>query len=335
MFFKIQNVCTILIVSLLVNTSIIAQDNHGYKEVIIIEKTIDENGNVISKSVKRKQGNYTEEELNDLIEDEVKMLHSFDMEGMGFGDFQGFFGNEGTPTGKATLGIFVANENGQAIITEVIPNSGAAEADIRTGDKLISIEKIPVATVEDITEVVGDKKAGEEVMVVVWRDGSEIEKIVKLGGNTQSGFGSFFDSPNNSMLGFFGEDGGMSMDIDSMMKRLRGMEMFDFDMNSMEGLFDRSTTPSKRKNIEEDDRPQLGIFVEDKNEAVLVVGVAPDSPAERAGLKVGDSIERIDDNRVSSFRELKSWMNTKTLGDEALLTISRKGKISQKKLILK
>ncbi len=314
-----------------------AQDKNGDKEVIIIEKTIDQDGNVISKSIKRNQGNYTEEELDKLMEeDQDHMLRSFDMKGMGFGDLNGLFGTRSPENNKAKLGVLITTENGQAIIKDVITGSGAADVDIRVGDKLISIEKIPVATIDEVKEAIVNKKAGEEVQVVVWRDGSEIEKIVKLGGNKGSDFGDFFNDPDNSMFGFFGAEGGIPMDLDSIMKRLQGMgmEQFDFGGSSMEELLNPR---GERNGISSNDeaRPQLGVFIEDKDGAIVVTEVIPNSAASEAGLRVGDSIERIDDNSVSSFRELKSWMNTKSIGDEAFLTISRKGKKSQKKLILK
>ncbi|MFT6807786.1 MAG: putative metalloprotease with PDZ domain [Saprospiraceae bacterium] len=334
---KVLKITFVPFLLLLVNIAMMAQDKNGDKEVIIIEKTIDQDGNVISKSVKRNQGNYTEDQLNDLIEeDEHPMLRSFDMEGMGFGDLEGFFGASTHQKRKATLGVFIAHENGQAIISEVVLHSGAAEADIRVGDKLISIEKVPVVTIEEIKEAVGDKKAGDEVDVVVWRDGSELEKIVKLGGNSESVFGDIFDHPGNSTFRFFGEDGGMPMDADSIMRMFQGMgvEMFDFGGNDMQGLFERRAT-NDGPVIEDEGRPQLGVFIEDRKGSIIVTEVIPNSAAAIAGLKVGDSIERIDDNRVSSFRELKSWMNTKSIGDETFLTISRKGRESQKKLILK
>ena len=325
------------ILVLLVNVGMMAQDKNGEKEVIIIEKTIDQDGNVISKSIKRNQGNYTEEELDKLMEeDQGHMLRSFDMEGMGFEDLSGLFGGSQYPSSKPTLGVLIASENGQAIISEVVQYSGAAEADIRVGDKLISIEKIPVETIQDIKEALGDKKAGEEVTVIVWRDGSELEKIVKLGGKNGGDFGNFFSDPDNSMFGFFGTEGGISMDLDSIMKRLQGMgmEQFDFGDSNMEGLLNPR---GERNGISSKDeaRPQLGVFIEDRNGSIVVTEVIPSSAASEAGLRVGDSIERIDDNKVSSFRELKSWMNTKSIGDETFLTISRNGKESQKKLILK
>jgi len=314
-----------------------AQDSNGEKEVIIIEKTVDQDGNVISKSIKRNQGNYTEDQLDNLLEDDNgSMLRSFDMEGMGFGNLEDFFGSRGRKNAKATLGIFIAEDNGQAVVSEVVANSGAAMADIRVGDKLISIEKVPVVTIEEIKEAIGDKTAGEEVVVVIWRDGSEIEKVVKLGGGSNNVFDDFFNSSDGSMLRLFGEDGSMRMNLDSLLEGMGGMrmDMFDFDNGGMENLFDRDVK-SKNSWKEDEARPQLGVFIEDRDEKILVVDVIPDGAAAEAGIKIGDTIERIDDNRVGSFRELQSWMNTKSIGDEAILTISRKGKESQKKLILK
>ncbi len=127
---KVFKIAFVSILILLVNVAMMAQDKNGDKEVIIIEKTIDQDGNVISKSIKRNQGNYTEEELDKLMEeDQDHMLRSFDMEGMGFGDLNGLFGTRSPENNKAKLGVLITTENGQAIIKDVITGSGAADDD--------------------------------------------------------------------------------------------------------------------------------------------------------------------------------------------------------------
>ena len=73
--------CAVMLVSLLS-----AQDTQDDKEVIIIEKTVDENGNVISETIRRNQGNLSEDQIQKMLEDDGghPFLRSFDLEGMGF-----------------------------------------------------------------------------------------------------------------------------------------------------------------------------------------------------------------------------------------------------------
>ncbi len=86
-------------------------------------------------------------------------------------------------------------------------------------------------------------------------------------------------------------------------------------------------------------RPYIGITGSDISESTikanptvnLVVGcyvraVSEFSPAEKAGLKVGDIITKIDGKDVKTMDELNSIKNTHSIGDEVTLTINRDGK---------
>lgn len=59
----------------------------------------------------------------------------------------------------------------------------------------------------------------------------------------------------------------------------------------------------------------------------LITSVQKGSPAEKAGLKEGDVILKVDDQDVRSHEELVSIIHTYKPGDTATLTIERKGKI--------
>jgi S1-C subfamily serine protease len=56
---------------------------------------------------------------------------------------------------------------------------------------------------------------------------------------------------------------------------------------------------------------------------VLVTGVEPDSPAERAGLKPGDIIVRFADRAVSGVDDLHRLLATDRIGTPAVVTVLR------------
>lgn len=325
-FFRF-NILTL--VTLLSVSGIFSQDKHQDKEVIIIEKTLDQDGNVISKSIKRNQGNYSEEELNELLEqDQLPMMGSFDIEGMGFGDMaQRLFGSDEARRQNPTLGVMISDDEGEARVTDVVPSSGAAAADIRPGDKIIAIQKTPIATVEEIKEAIGTYKAGQEIVVVIWRDGSEIEKRVTLGSRQGDRLSDLWQGDGKMFFNFFGEDGSMPESLDSMMQQLRGWgsDLWDLDSSKFRESMDVDTD-AWGIGTEGSKKPQLGLFVEDGKQGIIVTGIMPEGPSADAGLEIGDLILRIDDNVVATIRELKSWVNTKHLGDTAILQIDRKGK---------
>jgi len=75
---------------------------------------------------------------------------------------------------------------------------------------------------------------------------------------------------------------------------------------------------------------QLGLSV---RSGVLVTGVLPGSPAERAGLQAtgsadasDDIITAIDGHAITSIEGLTSYLNTKQVGDTVTLTVNRAGR---------
>lgn len=65
-------------------------------------------------------------------------------------------------------------------ITSTEPDSPAAQAGIKRGDLLQSVEGFSVKTYRDLANVLRQRKAGDRVTVVVVREGSPIEFVPTL-----------------------------------------------------------------------------------------------------------------------------------------------------------
>ena len=61
------------------------------------------------------------------------------------------------------------------------------------------------------------------------------------------------------------------------------------------------------------------------SDGIYVAGVSQGSPAEKAGLKVGDIITAIDGTKISSMDEMIQLMETKNIGDSIKITYVREG----------
>ena len=70
----------------------------------------------------------------------------------------------------------------------------------------------------------------------------------------------------------------------------------------------------------------LGVQLDENVDAPTITGFAPDSPAEKAGLKSGDVIVKIQDKPVKSLEELMEIMKTTKPGDKLAVTVKRDGK---------
>ena len=303
---------------LLLPYEVISQESKGAKEIIIIEKVVDEEGNIISKNTKRYSGDYSDEKINELLEEgDYPSTRSYDLEGLGFEDnLESLFGRKNQ---RPTLGIILTLDNNRTIVDRVLPGSGAASADVRKGDEIISINRIAVSTLEDIHEILDTRAVGDKIDVLIVRDGQEYEKTVVLGSGGNSG--AFFDFPSTGDFRLFGESDGLPFDIDSL---FRNFSDIDDLWNGFGGLNERNQF-ERGGIIADEDRPSLGVFISDSQTEVLIESVIENSPAALGGLKEGDVILRLDDNIVSSFREVQSIMNTKKKGDQLNVEIERKG----------
>lgn len=83
-------------------------------------------------------------------------------------------------SGGAALGV-VLNAKAKALeVEEVNEKSGAKEAGLQKGDVILTIEGKKVKKVEEIGEILKDRKAGTSVKMTYRRDGKEITVDVRL-----------------------------------------------------------------------------------------------------------------------------------------------------------
>jgi uncharacterized iron-regulated protein len=73
------------------------------------------------------------------------------------------------------------------------------------------------------------------------------------------------------------------------------------------------------------DTPRLGVGIDDSNGALAVQSVAGGSPAERAGLRVGDEITAFAGHAVPDVTSLVYWVGQQEKGTSAIVTIRRAG----------
>lgn len=84
------------------------------------------------------------------------------------------------------------------------------------------------------------------------------------------------------------------------------------------------------------EKPYIGVYAEtitqktqstyNADEGIGIHDIMADSPAERAGLKSGDAIIKINGHKVTEMAELKSYINDAGIGGKLELTILRDGK---------
>jgi len=80
-------------------------------------------------------------------------------------------------------------------------------------------------------------------------------------------------------------------------------------------------------------RPWLGMYTTDAGARLVVAGLAPGGPAERAGIKVGDAVLEVAGQKPSSLADLfrRIW-RLGTSGVEVPLKLAREGTVSEVKV---
>jgi S1-C subfamily serine protease len=77
-------------------------------------------------------------------------------------------------------------------------------------------------------------------------------------------------------------------------------------------------------------RPWLGLYAAEMEQQLVVGGLAPGGPAERAGVKLGDVLQEVNDERIAGLGAfLRKVWSLGAAGTEIPLTLSRRGNASR------
>ena len=209
-----------------------------------------------------------------------------------------------------------------AIVTEVVKESAAEKAGVRTGDVVTSFDGERVRSARQLERLVEETPAGRTVKVALQRAGAPVTLDVTP------------ETPKLSqvtpgMPGVPGEGG----DVFSWRRapgqgpEWEGPGMpFKFEMPA--GRFDFDGEPFLAAS-----RGRLGVRVQDLSEelagyfgvksGVLVAGVEADAPAAKAGIKAGDVITAVNGQAITEPGELRREVAKVEDGKTADLSVTR------------
>jgi S1-C subfamily serine protease len=265
--------------------------------------------------------------------------------------------------GRGYMGIlFGWDDDGVATVREVTPGSPAERAGIRRGDVIVRIDNHP-ATRDAVDDLREHLDRGDTVHLRVRHDGREDERVVVAGERPDH---VVFTTPNlpggvwrsgdhsivirmdtiavhmdsllqrmDSLRGRIRRHAGDSIVIrvdtlmrvwhDSLMRNLPRAEMefrrafpmiYDFGSRSMAGAEFAEMNAGLARHFGGTDH------------GLLVLQVAPSTPAARAGLQAGDVVVEANGRAVARPSELREAF-TRADGQEVRLTVLRDGRRQQ------
>jgi serine protease Do len=177
-----------------------------------------------------------------------------------------------------------------AVLGKIVPDSPAAKAGLKEGDVVTEINGQRVEGTEQFRRMIREIPAGRIAQFTVWRDGRAQTVPVTLGKGEMQHGGATFVAP--------AAPGSFSFQIPDVGPMFEGAPWFS----------SRARLGIDAENLDGDFGNYFGA---PDGEGILVRGVFPDTPAAKAGLKVGDVITSANGERVRSVGELRSKMAEK------------------------
>jgi serine protease Do len=196
------------------------------------------------------------------------------------------------------------------VVTDVEPDSPAAKAGLKEKDLILQYEGQTVEGTVQFRRLVRETPPGRTVALVVLREGVKQNISVDLGDR-----GAYFEKKMKGRMRDFGN--------------MNFPPMPDFSAPGMPEEPSHGAmgwgAPVLGINAE-DLTPQLGAyFGAPEDGGVLVREVRAGAPADKAGLKAGDVIVKVEDQRVHSLADLRAELRERRDKKSVSLGILRKG----------
>jgi serine protease Do len=203
-----------------------------------------------------------------------------------------------------TLGL--KDDNGVEV-THVEENSAASKAGLKVGDVILEVNGKTVENVEQFIRAISEEVGGSKVSLTVWRSGAKRTMTATLDSRQDNPFFGLSDGAISSMPPMPPMPGGM-WDGNTPLSSLTGSgALIGFEGETLS--------------------PQLAEFFGVKD-GVLVRTVGPKTPAEKAGLKAGDVVIKVNGTPVSTPREISGLARANRSKIASLTVVRNKKEIT-------
>lgn len=207
-------------------------------------------------------------------------------------------------TSERAKTLKLKDEHG-AEITNVEEDGPAAKAGIKEGDVVLEYNGQRVEGQEQLSRLVRETPTGRQAKLVVWRNGAALTLTAMLG--------------SHKVL----ESGGAWVMPEVRIPPMPPMPPMRIEIPQFQTMWQSSTLGIVGEPLER--QPQLAEFFGVKD-GVLVRSVIKNSAAEKAGIKAGDVIVKVDDSTVSSTRDISNALRAARAKRTVNVTVMRNKK---------
>ena len=218
---------------------------------------------------------------------------------------------------RGWLGVYIGeNKDGEVEVVEIEENSPADDAGLEKADIILKFEDTEITNSKMLRDKIRMHKPGDKVTIFVDRNGKEKKIKVKLGEYTEANIIHEFESSFPRLF--------PSPSFKEIPK--------DFKFEVVPKVIPKVQKPflqfwGQRKYIGvslQELNPELAeYFGADEGTGLLVTKVTKDSPAAKAGLKVGDVIVTAEGKKVNQATELSNIIQEKEKGEVVKFQIIR------------
>lgn len=181
------------------------------------------------------------------------------------------------------------------LITGIVDDSPAEEAGLEKDDVIYTIAGDKVKDSKGLSKLISSKEPGDEVKVVVYRNGRKKTFDLALGEKKTAyvtiDMENYEDMSKNAYIQTLGNEGNVWVTSTG---------------NAFSVYGGRGRMGVQLHELSEDLAPYFKVR---EGEGVLVLKVIEDSPAEEAGLKAGDVIVKIDDEEIEEIDDIFEAIN--------------------------
>jgi serine protease Do len=191
-------------------------------------------------------------------------------------------------------------------VTSVTEESPAAKAGFKEGDVVLEYNGQPVEGGEQLTRMVRETPVGRQVKIGVWRGGA----MQSLTSTVEARKGMGFDN-------------GAWVMPEVRIPEIAIPPIPQMDMPRFQMLYQSPMLGIEGEALGQQDQFAEFLGVKD---GVLVKSVRKDSAAEKAGIKAGDVITKVDESRVSTTRDITSALRAARSRKTVTVTVVRNRK---------
>lgn len=200
-----------------------------------------------------------------------------------------------------------------ALIVEVVPGGPADEAGLQAGDVIVAVEGDELTADSELADVIAAYAPGDEITLEIAQS-----NVITDSEGTDEENGA--DTETFQVVVTLGENeaGGALLGV---RYSPTGALQFSPDMLPFELPFGEPQNRGPQNRGPQNDEPQDSEPLDRENQQVVVMQVAPDSPAAQVGLAVGDVITAVDGEEIRLPQELVDAIAQYEPGDEVTLSV--------------